>query len=89
MPGSVFDEEPLALRLRLATSLLCEPEHVASQEEREAALWRVLDQAEALRPTDEKRQPTLSLPALERAQARWTEVIHALETRKESRQAWE
>src|SRR5713226_3462013 len=89
LPGSVFDEEPLALRLRLATSLLCEPEHVASQEEREAALWRVLDQAEALRPTGEKRQPTLSLPALERAQARWTEVIHALETRKESHQAWE
>jgi len=49
----------------------------------------VLDQAEALRPTGEKRQPTLSLPALERAQARWTEVIHALETRKESHQAWE
>ena len=89
LPGSVFDEEPLALRLRLATSLLCEPEHAASQEEREAALWRVLDQAEALRPTGEKRQPALSLPALERAQARWTEVIHALETRKASHQAQE
>ncbi len=81
LPGSVFDEEPLALRLRLATSLLCEPEHAASQEEREAALWRVLDQAEALRPTDGKRQPAPSLPALERAQARWAEVIHGLETR--------
>src|SRR5258706_6160455 len=78
LPGSVFDEAPLALRLRLATSLLCEPEHAASEEEREAALWRVLDQAEALRPTGEKRQPALSLPVLERAQARWTEGIHAL-----------
>jgi hypothetical protein len=42
-----------------------------------------------LRPTGEKRQPALSLPALERAQARWTEVIHALEMRKASHQAQE
>jgi aspartate/methionine/tyrosine aminotransferase len=79
LPGSVFNEEPLALRLRLSTSLLCEPENAASEEEREAALWRMLDQAEALVPTGMNQPGMLSLPALERAQARLTEVIHALE----------
>ncbi len=78
LPGLVFNEEPHALRLRLSTSLLCEPEHAASEEEREAALWRVLDRAEALEPTGVK-QHVISLPALERAQARLTEVIHNLE----------
>ncbi len=78
LPGLVFNEEPLALRLRLSTSLLCEPEHAASEEEREAALWRALDQAEVLEPTGVK-QHVISLPALERAQARLTEVIHNLE----------
>src|SRR6266516_2993644 len=68
LPGSVFNEDPLALRLRLATSLLCEPEQAVSQEEREAALWHILEQAEDLVPTSEKRR-VLSLPALERAQA--------------------
>ena len=80
LPGSVFDEEPLALRLRFSTSLLCEPERATSLEEREATLWSVLDQAEALRLTGEKRRLTLSLPALERAKTRLTEMIHGLET---------
>src|SRR6266550_7419928 len=40
------------------------------------ALWSLLDQAETLQLTNEKRH--LSLPALERAQARLTEMIHAL-----------
>ena len=72
----MFDEEPTALRLRFSTSLLCEPEHATSVDEREAALWSLLDQAEALQLTGEKRR--LSLPALERAQARLTEMIHGL-----------
>src|SRR5205807_3375185 len=76
LPGSVFDEEPTALRLRFSTSLLCEPERATSVDEREATLWSLLDQAETLQLTDEKRQ--LSLPALERAQARLTEMIHGL-----------
>src|SRR6266516_1253321 len=86
LPGSVFDEEPLALRLRFSTSLLCEPERATSLEEREATLWSVLDQAEALRLTGEKQQLTLSLPALERAKARLTEMIHGLETHGTYRQ---
>jgi len=78
LPGSVFGEEPSALRLRFSTSLLCEPEQPTSAEEREAALWRILNQAEALQLTDEKQPPTLSLPALERAQSCLTEMIHDL-----------
>jgi aspartate aminotransferase len=78
LPGSVFNEESLVLRLRLSTSYLFEPEHTASQEEREAALWKLLDQAELLQSTDEKWRITPSLPALERAQVQWTEVIQAL-----------
>jgi aspartate/methionine/tyrosine aminotransferase len=78
LPGSVFGEEPLALRLRLSTSLLCEPEHGPSEEEREAALWNILDQAESLQSTGEKPGINLRLPALERAQVRLTEVIHTL-----------
>jgi aspartate aminotransferase len=80
LPGSVFNEEPLALRLRLSTSLLCEPEHGPSLEEREAALWNMLDKAESLQSTGEKSGAALSLPALARTEERLTEVIHALET---------
>lgn len=76
LPGSVFGEEPQALRLRLSTSLLCEPEHGPSQEEREAALWNILDRAEALQSTGNKQENNLSLPALARAQERLIEVIH-------------
>src|SRR6266436_1217438 len=71
LPGSVFNEEPLALRLRLSTSLLCEPEHGPSPEEREAALWNILDQAESLQIGD-KSGAAPQLPALERAQERLT-----------------
>jgi aspartate/methionine/tyrosine aminotransferase len=74
LPGSAFGEEPEVLRLRLATSLLCEPEDVHTEEERDAALWRQLDRAETL-----GSEGAASLPALERARARLTEVIRALE----------
>ena len=76
LPGSAFGEPPEVLRLRLSTSLLCQPEDATSLDEREAALWRLLDQADALPPVGEVGGPTLPLPALERAQARLTEVIH-------------
>lgn len=88
LPGSAFNEEPSTLCLRLSTSLLCEPEHITSSEERDAVLWQLLDQAEELQPTDKKQQGTLSLPALERAQARWAEVIHTLSTSKTRRETW-
>ncbi|HJT55154.1 MAG TPA: aminotransferase class I/II-fold pyridoxal phosphate-dependent enzyme [Ktedonobacteraceae bacterium] len=78
LPGSVFGEEPQALRLRLSTSLLCEPEHGPSEEEREAALWNILDRAELLQSSGEQQGIGLALPALVRAQERLTEVIQAL-----------
>ncbi len=75
LPGSAFGELPESLRLRLSTSLLCLPGDAASPDEREAALWKLLDQAEKLRLQSEV---TLSMTVLERAQARLTEVIHFL-----------
>ncbi|HLH63338.1 MAG TPA: aminotransferase class I/II-fold pyridoxal phosphate-dependent enzyme [Ktedonobacteraceae bacterium] len=77
LPGTVFGEEPEALRLRLSTSLLCEPEHGPSEEEREAALWRILDQAESLQ-SSEKPAVANGLPALQQAQERFVGVIAAL-----------
>jgi aspartate aminotransferase len=75
LPGSAFGEAAESLRLRLSTSLLCQPGDAASLDGREAALWRLLDQAEELPLAG---QAALPLPALERAQARLTEVIHCL-----------
>jgi aspartate aminotransferase len=78
LPGTVFNEDPSALRLRLATSLLYEPEHAASQEERDVALWQLLAQAEEASPPKANSASSLSLPVLEHAQTRWAEVIHEL-----------
>ncbi len=75
LPGSVFGEPPESLRLRLSTSLLCLPEHANSPFERETALWEMLSKAEELRLGS---NVTLSMPALERAQSRLSEVIQHL-----------
>jgi aspartate aminotransferase len=81
LPGSVFGEPPESLRLRLSTSLLCLPVHASSQLERETALWEMLSKAEELRL---ESNGTLSMPALERAQSRLSEVIQYL-NRKNTR----
>jgi aspartate aminotransferase len=75
LPGSVFGEPPESLRLRLSTSLLCLPTHASSPLERETALWEMLSKAEEF-PLES--DVTLSMPALERAQTRLTEVIQHL-----------
>ena len=75
LPGSAFGEPPESLRLRLSTSLLCLPVHESSMLERETVLWEMLSKAEALHL---KNDATLSMPALERAEARLTEVIQHL-----------
>ncbi len=79
LPGSAFGEQPEALRLRLATSLLYEPASVQSREERDAALWKLLEQADSLPSGDFASGTILALPALERAQARLTEFVQFLD----------
>ncbi len=68
LPGSAFNEDPSALRLRLSTSMLCEPEEVTSVEEREKFLWKTLNQA-----TKKNFSPTF--PLLTLAQEKWTKVL--------------
>ncbi len=77
LPGSVFGEPPETLRLRLSTSLLCH-EDTASRDEREAMLWGLLDQADALPPPGERGEPVLALPVLEQAQARLMKVMDSI-----------
>lgn len=77
LPGSVFGEQPEALRLRLATSLLYEPGGKPTTEEREAWLWHLLEQADQLSPTGQDSDAQLSLPALARAQAQLTDFVQA------------
>ena len=81
LPGSAFGEPPESLRLRLSTSLLCLPEPATPPLERETALWELLTKAEELRL---ESKATLSMPALERAQARLTEVIQHLNQKNTS-----
>lgn len=75
LPGVVFGEEPTALRLRLATSMLYDPEDANSAEEREAALWQLLTRADTLPPPEQTDEQSLSLPALARTQTQFKEVI--------------
>lgn len=67
LPGEAFGDRPEALRLRVATSLLCVPE-AGSPQEREAALWDILARADDLPADAPAAGDLLPLPALERAQ---------------------
>jgi len=86
LPGSAFAEDPTALRLRLATSLLYAPLDASSPREHEAALWQLLDQTDTIVTTATGYTLTkpLALPALARAQARLAEFIHSLDRPTES-----
>jgi aspartate/methionine/tyrosine aminotransferase len=75
LPGSAFGEASDSLRLRLSTSMLCLPLQATSPLERETALWELLSKADTLHSED---LVTQSMPALERAQTRLTEVIQHL-----------
>jgi aspartate aminotransferase len=81
LPGSAFGEPPESLRLRLSTSLLCLPVHASSPLERETALWELLSKAEEL---CSESDVTPSIPALERARSRLTEVIQQLNKKNTS-----
>jgi aspartate aminotransferase len=76
LPGVAFGEEPEALRLRLATSMLCSAPAGTTPEEQHAHLWQLLAQAATLSVPGATGQPiALDLPELARAQQRWQTVI--------------
>ncbi len=75
LPGTAFGEEPHALRLRLATSMLYTPSEAKMEEEREAELWDMLAQAEKWSDSDEHK---LEMPELELAGMRLREFIGSL-----------
>ncbi|MEO8971998.1 MAG: aminotransferase class I/II-fold pyridoxal phosphate-dependent enzyme [Ktedonobacteraceae bacterium] len=74
LPGSAFGEKPEVLHLRLSTSMLYTPDGVAG-DERKAILWDLLAHAEQLPSQYQADGPQLTLPALDRVQKRFTEVI--------------
>ncbi len=79
LPGVAFGEEPEALRLRLATSMLCSAPADLAPDEQAAQLWQLLAQADALPvPGATNQQTGLDLPELAQAQQRWREVIEHL-----------
>ena len=79
LPAIAFGEEPEALRLRLATSMLCSAPTASSPEDQEVHLWHLLAQADSLPLPGETDQPLgPDLPELARAQQRWREVIEYL-----------
>lgn len=81
LPGIAFGDAPDALRLRLATSLLFQPEGVSTPEQREAAQLSLLDRAGELDSADSADSHAvvpLALPMLARAEQRFTEFVAAL-----------
>ena len=78
LPGVEFCERPDALRLRMATSLLCLPVGNVSQEEREGTLWDLLERADDLPARDPAAGSLLPLPMLERAQEALTAFVRSL-----------
>ncbi len=77
LPGVDFGERPEALRLRMATSMLCVPEADAPAE-REAALWKVLECADDLPAENPAAGAPLPLPMLACAQERLAAFIASL-----------
>ncbi len=78
LPGTAFGERPETLRLRVATSLLYEPDGYPAEEEREAWFWQLLERADELPLSGESE--AVKLPELERARERMTAVIQTLDT---------
>ena len=78
LPGTAFGEQPQALRLRLATSMLYTPEEAQSESQRETVLWALLDRAEMWSEGDTHSKMALEMPALEDAQTRLREFIGSL-----------
>lgn len=79
LPGIAFGEEPQALRLRLATSMLCAAPSNLSSSEQTSYLWQLLARADSLPLPGTAAPPAaLDLPELIRAGQRWQAVIEHL-----------
>ena len=78
LPGTAFGEQPQALRLRLATSMLYTPQEAQSENEREAILWAMLDQAEKWTDDGGANDDIGEMPALMQAEARLREFMQSL-----------
>ena len=78
LPGTAFGEQPHALRLRLATSMLYTPAEAETGSEREAVLWALLAKAEKWEDGEQAIEIALEMPALEQAQERLREFIGSL-----------
>lgn len=72
LPGSAFNEDPKELRLRLSTSILCEPLNDSTPEQREKEMWEILHNSG-------KKNFNPKLAYLTLAQERWTKFILNLE----------
>ncbi len=75
LPATAFGEQPDALRLRLATSMLFLSESPQSRGEQDETLWSMLSQAAAW--TDGSNGE-LELPMLEKARTRFAEFVESL-----------
>lgn len=78
LPGTAFGEQPEALRLRLATSMLYAPTELETESEQEAVLWAMLAKAEKWPENEGNKEYTLEMPELERAGTRLREFIGSL-----------
>ncbi len=78
LPGTAFGEQPQALRLRLATSMLYTPTEAETENEREEVLWAMLAQAEKWDDGGQPDKAMLEMPALEQARTRLREFIGSL-----------
>jgi aspartate aminotransferase len=79
LPASAFGEQPEALRLRLATSLLYTPDNARTQEEQDEALWALLAMADSLQVDDHSAALSISLPRLVQAQDQFSAFVHYLD----------
>jgi hypothetical protein len=79
LPGIAFGDAPDALRLRLATSLLFQPDGVSTPEQREAGQWSLLARADMLEDAKSyDAELPLPLPILARAEQRFAEFVASL-----------
>jgi aspartate/methionine/tyrosine aminotransferase len=89
LPGTAFGDRPEALRLRLATSLVyARPTPTAStEEERETALWALLERTDDLTPdqfggalgTTTTATGNIELPLLDAVEERFAAFVRSLE----------